>query len=413
MPRLHPGQSAVRKHPARFKVLACGRRWGKTRLGTALCVEVALRGGRAWWVAPSYKMAAVGWRGLRMLTQQIPGAEINRAERLLTFPTKGTVQVRSADDPQSLRGEGLDLVVLDECAYTKEAAWTEALRPALSDRKGAALFISTPHGINWFRDLWLRGNSGDFDDWKSWTFKTRDNPYIDPDEIEAARATLLSRIFRQEYEADFLEDNPGALWKREWLDVNRVLKTPQLFRVGVAMDPASTSKRTSDDCGIIGGGIDGVNGFVLEDATVHGTPTEQARAAITLYHKLEADVLIVEANNGGEWIPTVIHQIDSSVNVKIVHASRGKVTRAEPVSALDEQGRIHHVGTFPLLEDELCQWEPGDASPNRLDARVWLFTELMLDVQVPAAHADPVDMSGSIKIERGDRRWQTKNRIRR
>ncbi len=380
MPALHSGQGEVRKHSARFKVLACGRRWGKTRLGTALCLEVALRGGRSWWVAPSYKMAAVGWRGLRMLAVQIAGSNINKADRLITMPTRGTVQVRSADDPQSLRGEGLDFVTLDECAYMKTAAWNEALRPALSDRKGGALFISTPHGLNWFRDLWVRGQDAAFPEWQSWTFKTLDNPYIEAAEIAEARRTLLGRIFRQEYEADFLEDNPGALWKREWIDASRVLKAPDLVRVAVAMDPAATSKKSSDDCGIVGGGIakrgDRMSGFVLEDATVHGTPTHQAKAAITLYHKLQADVLIAEANNGGEWIPTVIHGIDSSVNVKIIHASRGKATRAEPVSALYERGRVHHVGTFAELEDEQCQWEPGQASPNRLDADVWLFTEL-------------------------------------
>jgi len=195
-----------------------------------------------------------------------------------------------------------------------------------------------------------------------------------------------TRLGRQELNAELLEDNPGALWKRQWIEDTRVLKAPRMYRVGVATDPAATSSTNADDCGIVGGGIarygDNIHGYVLEDATVHGTPKQQAWAAITLYHKLGADVLIVEANNGGEWIPAVIHGIDPSVNVKIVHASRGKQTRAEPVSALYEhtekhKGRIHHVGAFALLEDELCQWEPGDPSPNRLDADVWLFSELL------------------------------------
>ena len=176
-------------------------------------------------------MGAVGWRGLHLLASQIPGAQVARVERMVTLPGGGTAQVRSADDPQSLRGEGLDLAVLDECAYIRQAAWFEALRPTLSDRKGGALFISTPHGINWFRDLWLRGQDDAFPAWQSWTFKTSDNPYIDKAEIEDARRTLLSRIFRQEYEADFLEDNPGALWKREWIDAGRVLKSPDQISV--------------------------------------------------------------------------------------------------------------------------------------------------------------------------------------
>jgi hypothetical protein len=114
--------------------------------------------------------------------------------------------VRSADNPDSLRGEGLDFVALDECAFTKEEAWSEALRPALSDRQGKALFISTPKGRNWFWRLWTLGNSGDDDGWQSWRFPTGDNPYIPPEEIESARASLPDRVFRQEYLAEFIED---------------------------------------------------------------------------------------------------------------------------------------------------------------------------------------------------------------
>lgn len=206
LPLLHPGQRAVVDDPARFKVLACGRRWGKTMLGSALCVHKALMGGRAWWVAPSYKMAVVGWRGVTRLARQIPGAIPRKGERSVAFPGGGEVWVRSADDPQSLRGEGLDLVVMDECAYIAEAAWTEALRPALSDRQGGALFISTPAGRNWFWRHWLRGNDGDRPDWRAWQNPTADNPHIVPAEIEAARTGLPDRIFRQEYLAEFIED---------------------------------------------------------------------------------------------------------------------------------------------------------------------------------------------------------------
>jgi len=119
--------------------------------------------------------------------------------------------------------------------------------------------------------------------------------------------------------------------------------------------------------------------YVLEDASTHGTPETWARAAVTLYHKLKADCLVAEANQGGEMVSAVLHQVDPNVPVKLVHATRGKAVRAEPVSALYEQGRAHHVGTFPALEDELCQWEPGAASPNRLDALVWAATELIID----------------------------------
>ena len=152
----HPGQAEVHNTDARFKILAAGRRWGKTRLGVNECLDVASQGGRAWWVSPSYKTSEVGWRPLRRLGGKI-GAEVRKVDRMVNLPGGGSVQVRSADDPDSLRGEGLDFVVLDEIAFMKEEAWTEALRPALSDRQGKALFISTPKGHNWFWRLYQRG----------------------------------------------------------------------------------------------------------------------------------------------------------------------------------------------------------------------------------------------------------------
>ena len=112
---------------------------------------------------------------------------------------------------------------------------------------------------------------------------------------------------------------------------------------------------------------------------MHGSPDEWARAAVTLYHKLQADVIIAEKNNGGEMVEYTIRTIDRHVPVRLVHASRGKHVRAEPISAIYEQGRGHHVGAFPRLEDEMCQWEPGEDSPNRMDALVWLGSELVTD----------------------------------
>lgn len=211
LPALHAGQRIVKADGARFRVLNCGRRWGKTALGVLECIEVALRGGRAWWVAPSYKMATPGWRGLAEIAHQIPGAAILKGERTVVMPSGGVVSVRSADDPASLRGEGLDFVVLDEAAYMAEEAWAESIRPALSDRNGRALIISTPNGRNWFWREYQRGLAGE-DDYISHTFPTSANPYIPASEIDAARKQVPENIFRQEYLAEFLEDS-GAVFR--------------------------------------------------------------------------------------------------------------------------------------------------------------------------------------------------------
>lgn len=194
---------------ARFKVLSAGRRWGKTRLGVNECLDAASKGGRAWWVSPSYKTSEVGWRPLRQIARKIPNAEVRLVDRMVTLPGGGFVAVRSADNPDSLRGEGLDFVVMDECAFMQREAWTEAIRPALSDRLGKALFISTPKGRNWLWEIYQRGVSGE-EGWQSWTFPTANNPYIAKEEIEAAKRDLPEMIFRQEYLAEFIDDAGGV-----------------------------------------------------------------------------------------------------------------------------------------------------------------------------------------------------------
>ena len=205
----HSGQLEVHNSDARFKVLSAGRRWGKTRLGVNECLDAASKGGRAWWVSPSYKTSEVGWRPLRQIARKIPNAEVRLVDRMVTLPGGGFVAVRSADNPDSLRGEGLDFVVMDECAFMQREAWTEAIRPALSDRLGKALFISTPKGRNWLWEIYQRGVSGE-EGWQSWTFPTANNPYIAKEEIEAAKRDLPEIIFRQEYLAEFIDDQGGV-----------------------------------------------------------------------------------------------------------------------------------------------------------------------------------------------------------
>jgi hypothetical protein len=155
-------------------------------------------------------MGVVGWRPLRLLGTKM-GAEVRMVDRQILLPNGGEVTVRSADDPNTLRGEGLDFAVLDECAYMREEAWTEALRPALSDRQGNAMFISTPKGRNWFWRLFQLGRTAD--DWSCWQLPTSTNPHIHPSEIEAAKSTLPELVFLQEYLAEFLE-GAGAVFRK-------------------------------------------------------------------------------------------------------------------------------------------------------------------------------------------------------
>jgi phage terminase large subunit-like protein len=197
-----------------------------------------------------------------------------------------------------------------------------------------------------------------------------------------------SRLGRQELDGEILGDIPGALWSRENIDLNRVKQAPEdLERVFVAVDPATSSNEGSDEHGIVVVGLardeDGyARGYVLEDASLKGTPEDWAKQAVKMYRKWSADKIVAEKNQGGEMVSSVIKAQDRSVPVKLVHASRGKVVRAEPVSTLYEQGRIHHVGRFDKLEDQMCEFSidnvrnSSTGSPDRVDALVWGMTEL-------------------------------------
>lgn len=199
------GQQEISDHPARFKIAITGRRYGKTILGVNECTKGALsNGGIYWWVAPNYPEinASRAWFTLKILASQVPGTRILEADRYIIFPNGGEIWVKSADKPESLRGAGLSGLVLDEVAQIPEYVWTDILRPALVDKKGWALMIGTPRGMNWVYRLFERAKTEP--GWACFKRPTIDNPYIDPEEIEIAKREAPSEEkFKQEYEADF------------------------------------------------------------------------------------------------------------------------------------------------------------------------------------------------------------------
>jgi predicted phage terminase large subunit-like protein len=191
-----------------------------------------------------------------------------------------------------------------------------------------------------------------------------------------------TRLGRQELDGDILDDVPGALWTRDMIEAARISKgtEPPMRRIVVAIDPAVSVSETSDATGVVvvGLGDDG-HGYLLEDLSAKLSPTEWATRAVAAFKRHKGDRIVAEANQGGAMVESTLRAVDRSIPVRLVHASRGKITRAEPVSALYEQHRVHHAGCFPELEDELCSFEPGTTdSPDRLDALVWGITDLML-----------------------------------
>jgi len=193
-------------------VVACGRRFGKTELGKIALIERALEHRLCWWISPTYRMAGEVWRDLKHTLAEIT-VDKNEALHRLQLRDGGVIMGRSGHHPDSLRGLGLDFVVLDEAAYLHPNLWPSIIRPALADRRGEALFLSTPRGKHWFWSLWMLGQNPANTDWQSWRFPTSANPLIDPAEIDAARQLLPDRTFREEYLAEFLTDS-GSVFRR-------------------------------------------------------------------------------------------------------------------------------------------------------------------------------------------------------
>lgn len=213
MPPLHRKQDEVRRHPARFKVVCCGRRWGKTLMAAVLAFSCALSGGAVWWIGPTSREAYIGWKRLLPMAAQIPGCQVKHTLKELRFHGGGWIAVLSAESA-TLRGEGLDLVIIDEAAYlaSLRSVWYGDLRASLSDRGGSAVFISTPNGRTFFHELYLLGQNQAEPDWASWQMPTSTNPFIDKSEIAAARATMPAWFFEQEYEAAF-QSFAGKVYK--------------------------------------------------------------------------------------------------------------------------------------------------------------------------------------------------------
>lgn len=214
LPRRHPGQERVLQDAARFNVLACGRRWGKTTLGVDLLVPPALGGKPVAWFAPTYKMLTEVWREVRRVFVEAT-ERVNAQEHRLELVTGGVVDMWSLDTPGTARGRRYGRVVLDEAAMVAdlEDAWNAVVRPTLVDFKGDAWFLSTPKGYGYFRTLYELGQDPERPEWASWQMPTKSNPHIDADEVEAARLLLPERTFEQEFLAQFLEDG-GSIFRR-------------------------------------------------------------------------------------------------------------------------------------------------------------------------------------------------------
>ena len=296
---------------------------------------------------------------------------------LLIWPNGVRGRIFSADKPESIRGPNFAWVWADEPAHWQDLAstWWSVIEPALRVGWARAMLTTTPLPASELQEIEKEDHS------VVTRASTFDNSYLSKAVRDGLRKHYEgTRIGRQELEGEYLATNENALWSHEMIEIHRVREHPDLARIVIAVDPAVTAHANSDETGIVVAGRD-VDGeiYVLEDRTLRGSPATWGKMAVALYHRWGADRIVPEVNNGGDLVTANILGIDPRVNVTPVRASRGKVTRAEPVAAMYERGRVHHVGTFRELEDQLTSWDPTHSkSPDRLDALVWAIHSLAL-----------------------------------
>ncbi|HEX3640119.1 MAG TPA: terminase family protein [Ktedonobacteraceae bacterium] len=374
-------------------VIKAGRGFGKTRSGAEWIIEkaqeypgchIALVGRT---VADVRDVMIKGRSGIIPISPPWFTPTYYPSKRLLIWPNGSYATTYSAEEPDQMRGPQHSFAWGDELASWQywdafdQLSFGLRIYPA-PGVEPQAIFTTTPRNTKEIKAL-LADPS---------TVVTNGSTYDNRENLskrfihEIDRKYKGTRLGKQEIDGDVVDDIDGALWKRKWIDDNRVRECPELKRIVVAVDPPATSLETSEDpaeAGIIvaGLGVDN-HGYMLADYSMVGTPNEWATAAVKAYDIFQADCIVGEINFGGEMVGTIIRNIAKernmgSIKFKAVRASRGKQLRAEPISDLYQRALIHHVGVFSDTEDQMCNWVPGERSPDRLDGHVWAFTELM------------------------------------
>ena len=381
----HDGQLAPEDGDWRVWLIRAGRGFGKTRAGAEWVSEMARQ-------HPGARIALVGAGAAdarRVMVEGPSGVLSVRApgERVGWRPTKGEVrfpsgavaQVYGAAAAETLRGPEHHFAWCDELGkWRGEAAWDNLMLGLRLGERPRAIVTTTPRPTRLMRRVMavhgLAETRG----------RTADNAHLPAGWADAMAAQHAgTRWGRQELDGEMVDDVAGALWPRALIERQRVARAPALVRVVVGVDPSASAG--GDACGIVAAGLgaDG-HGYVLEDASVRASPDGWARAVAACAARHGADRVVAEKNNGGEMVGDVLRGADAALPVTLVHASRGKTSRAEPVAALYERGRVWHVGALPALEDELAGLSAGGGyegpgrSPDRADACVWALSELMV-----------------------------------
>lgn len=407
-----PNQLAPEGEWATWLVLA-GRGFGKTRVGAEQVHSWAQElgaGGRIALIGKDpgdvRKTMIEGESGLQACAPPWFYPTYEPAKLELTWPNGCRAFAYSAEVPDKLRGPQHHKFWGDELCKWAQAqdTWDNLQFGLRLGDNPQGVITTTPRPIATLREILADPT----------TVITRGSTFDNQANLPGRFLDRLLRLYegtrlgRQELNAEVLGDTPGALWTLKGIEACRTRTAPERYvRVGVAIDPGASDPKKAEsaeeqaETGIVAGGLDDAGmPYVLHDVSGHYTPAEWGKRAVELYTELQADFIIAEANNGGEMVRHVVEtaarDLRTHVHVRLVHASRGKLTRAEPVSALYEQQRARHLGVFPELEDQMTTWVPGQKSPDRMDALVWLITALALDL-------NPDTPDGAMDVGRGTR----------
>ena len=360
-------------------------------------VQKFLNGKRILYATPTADQLSRWWAVVtNALAEPIRAGVYYKNETEHIIELKGTEQRlrgKTAWNSDTLRGDYCDDLTLDEWQLCDEDAWELVGAPMMLDTNGDAMFIYTPpslrsrsvskardpqHAAKMYKKFKERQEAGDTR-YATFNFTSHDNPHLSREALDEITGDMTPIAYRMEIMAEDVEEAPGALWKRDTIEKYRVQGAPELVRIVISIDPAVSTSATSDETGIIAEGIDRAKHcYTLADASGIYTSLQWASKAIALYENLEADCIVAEVNNGGDLVEANVRAAGFKGRVVKVHSSRGKATRAEPVSAYYDQGKCHHVGSFPGLEDQMVLWEPGAGdSPDRCDALTFAVTHLI------------------------------------
>ncbi|HVU22364.1 MAG TPA: terminase family protein [Rhizomicrobium sp.] len=361
-----------------------GRGAGKTRAG-AEWIVTGIREGkmrRVALVGATYADArAVMIEGESGLLRVDDSAIYQPSNQRVLWPSGAIATILSAEEPDGFRGHQFDAAWGDEfCKWRDPQAALDMLRMTLRiGKKPRLMLTTTPRNIPALKTLMKEKGVAHTHG------TTRSNiANLAPGFVEGLEMRFAgTRLGRQELDAEIIADNDAALWRRDWIETTRVREAPELTRIVVAVDPSVSV--TGDECGIVVVGADEIgDAYVIADRSRGGlTPNQWASRVADAYVEFEADSIVAEANQGGEMVRTLLRDPLPNAPVKLVHARRGKTTRATPAATLYERGRVHHVGVFPELEDQMCNYDGTGESPDRMDALVWGLAELFPDVRAP------------------------------